>query len=57
MKHFWKAKRKKSPQPPYQSISSGGPARIAAGSSASHVELDSTPDGMHSFSRQDLEVD
>ena len=55
MKHLLNlAKRNKSRKPARQSISSGGPAGIAAGS---YVESDGIPDGRHSLSRQDLEVD
>ena len=46
MKHFLKAKRKKSPEPPQQSGSSGRPADVAA---VLQAELDVTLDGRHSL--------
>ena len=54
MKHFLKVKRKKSPEPPQQSGSSGRPADVAA---APQAELDVTFDGRHSLPRHDLGAD
>ena len=54
MKHFLKVKRKKSPEPPQQSGSSGRPADVAA---APQAELDVTFDGRHSLPRHHLGAD
>ena len=49
MKHLLKIKRKKSPEPPQQSVSSGRPSDIAAGLPASQTELDGILNGRQSF--------
>ena len=49
MKHFLKIKRKKSPEPPQQSVSSDGPVDIVAGTPAFQTELDGVFDGRQSF--------